>query len=112
MIPVTVTIDLTDVRDWAGFHDAFRRALGFPDYYGRNMDAWIDCMTYIDDSDCGMTSIHVPPGGCLRIAIRGAKSFRERVPDISTHLISACAFVQERLAEDGAGTRLELELDG
>jgi len=33
------------ITDWASFHDVFMHTLGFPDFYGRNMDAWIDCMT-------------------------------------------------------------------
>jgi RNAse (barnase) inhibitor barstar len=36
-----VDVDLTEVRSWDDFHDAFARALGFPAFYGRNMDAWI-----------------------------------------------------------------------
>lgn len=27
------------------FHDAISKALGFPDYYGRNLDALWDCLT-------------------------------------------------------------------
>ena len=27
------------------FHDAISRALAFPDYYGRNLDALWDCLT-------------------------------------------------------------------
>jgi len=30
--------------DWETFHDEFQEKMGFFDGYGRNMDAWIDCM--------------------------------------------------------------------
>jgi hypothetical protein len=40
-----VRIDTRLITDWASFHDVFARSFGFPDYYGRNMDAWNDCMT-------------------------------------------------------------------
>jgi hypothetical protein len=36
----------------------FAQSFGFPRFYGRNMDAWIDCMTELDDPDAGMTSVH------------------------------------------------------
>ena len=37
---VLVRIDTKRIRDWASFHDVFAEALGFPDFYGRNMVAW------------------------------------------------------------------------
>jgi len=40
-----VRVDATHIRDWDNFHDVFADAFGFPDFYGRNMDAWVDCMT-------------------------------------------------------------------
>lgn len=33
-----VDIDLSGVRTWDDFHDAFASALGFPDFYDRNME--------------------------------------------------------------------------
>jgi hypothetical protein len=44
-----VTIPADRITDWESFHSVFKQALGFPDFYGRNMDAWNDCMTYLDD---------------------------------------------------------------
>jgi RNAse (barnase) inhibitor barstar len=54
---VIVRIDTTKIRDWASFHEVFSEAFGFPDFYGRNMDAWIDCMTSLDDPAAGMSRI-------------------------------------------------------
>lgn len=31
-------------------HDALAKALAFPDYYGRNLDALHDCLTSLDDT--------------------------------------------------------------
>jgi RNAse (barnase) inhibitor barstar len=36
------------------FHAAFAEIMGFPAFYGHNWNAWIDCMSYIDDADAGM----------------------------------------------------------
>ena len=40
----TIRFASGELCDWASFHDASAEKFGFPDYYGRNRDAWIDCM--------------------------------------------------------------------
>ena len=52
-----VKIDCTQITDWHTFSDVFAAAFGFPGYYGRNMNAWIDCMTYLDDPDAGIERV-------------------------------------------------------
>lgn len=54
-----VKIDSSKLNNWKNFHNEFSEKFEFPDYYGRNMDAWIDCMddlveelTIIDLGDC------------------------------------------------------------
>ncbi len=42
-------------------HDALKKALSFPDYYGRNLDALHDCLTDLKDTqlvieDCAVAS--------------------------------------------------------
>jgi RNAse (barnase) inhibitor barstar len=39
----------------ADFHDAASRTLGFPDYYGRNLDAFNDCLCGIEVPEHGGT---------------------------------------------------------
>lgn len=53
-----IRLDGTRITDWESFHTVFAEVFGFPDFYGRNMNAWIDCMTSLDDPADGMTSIH------------------------------------------------------
>jgi RNAse (barnase) inhibitor barstar len=43
-----VKLDTRRIRDWDTFHDLFAEVFGFPGFYGRNMDAWIDCMTWLE----------------------------------------------------------------
>ena len=62
-VPV-VEVPMSQIRDWDTFHDTFAQRLGFPDFYGRTMDAWIDCLTYADEDD-GMRAITAGPGEVL-----------------------------------------------
>src|SRR5262245_17924374 len=66
-----VRIDTTKICDWASFHDVFSETFGFPDFYGRNMDAWIDCMTSLDDPGAGMSKIHAPEGSMVTLQLDG-----------------------------------------
>jgi hypothetical protein len=69
------------ITNWATFHDIFAEVLGFPDFYGRNMDAWIDCLSYVDDLDAGMTTITVTPGEVLTLQREGVDRFARRCPE-------------------------------
>jgi RNAse (barnase) inhibitor barstar len=61
MESVVIAILVDKIIDWTSFHDVFQHTLGFPDFYGRNMDAWIDCMTCVDTVADGLTTVTVPP---------------------------------------------------
>src|SRR5262245_9382594 len=91
-----VRVDASQIRDWDTFHSAFTKALGFPAYYGRNMDAWIDCLTYADDPDAGMIAAPVPRGDTLTLLIEDAGRFRSRCPEQYEALIECSAAVNTR----------------
>ena len=94
-----VEIDTQNISDWDSFHSIFAGAFGFPDFYGRNMDAWIDCMTYLDEPDAGMTTIHVEKDQVLVLQILHAKEFAKRCPELYEALIECAAFVNWRRIE-------------
>ena len=75
-----VRIDTARIRDWDSFHGVFAEAFGFPDFYGRNMDAWIDCLTYLDDPAAGMSAVHAPKGGVVTLQLDGVDDFAVRCP--------------------------------
>lgn len=35
-----VPIPTNQITDWPSFHEVFAEALGFPSFYGKNMNAW------------------------------------------------------------------------
>ena len=99
-----VQIDADRIGDEATFHDVFAEALGFPAFYGRNMDAWIDCLSYADEPAAGMMQVVIPKGGVLTLHISGAASFALRCPELYRELIEMTAIVNLRcvdLGEDG-----------
>jgi RNAse (barnase) inhibitor barstar len=58
-----VQIPVERIHDWDSFHDVFTEVLGFPDFYGRSVAAWVDCLTDADLSGDGHAL-----SGCLRRA--------------------------------------------
>ena len=106
---VSVEIDLTSVHDHDSLHAEFARALGFPDFYGRNMRAWEDVMS--DPSKpgvAGMTTVQVPAGEDLLLVVRGAEALRDGHPELFGDLIHSTAIVNRlKVTFDGA-TRLLL----
>jgi len=91
-----VEVDTTKIDGWDSFHDLFAALLGFPGFYGRNMDAWIDCMTSIDEPDDGLTQVHVPKGGVVVLSLTDATGFAVRCPEVYDAIIECSAFVNYR----------------
>lgn len=88
-----VSIDASRITDWDSFHEIFAEKFGFPGFYGRNMNAWNDCMTYLDDPDAGMSSIYVASGDVVVLCISAVAEFRKRCPEIYNALVECSAFV-------------------
>jgi barstar (barnase inhibitor) len=107
-----ITIPTDQISDWDSFHSVFQAALGFPEFYGRNMDAWIDCMSYVDDPPSGMTNASVSAGECVALRIDDAPDFQRRCPEQYSALIECVAFVNYRRIERGEKPVLTLMLSG
>jgi hypothetical protein len=100
-MPCNLEIDGKKITDWASFHDCFSEMLGFPGFYGRNMDAWNDCMTSLDKPDDGLSSVHVAQGDVLVLCIADAGELKKRHPEIFDALVECSAFVSYRRIERG-----------
>lgn len=105
-----IRMDAEEIMDWDSFHAVFKRDLGFPDFYGENMDAWIDCMTCLDDPNSGMTTFTVTHDELAVLEVRGIRSFRERCPEQYAALVECSAFVNYRRVEIGNRPILSLTL--
>ena len=98
---MTVRLDTQRIRDWATFHDVFTEVFGFPPSYGRNINAWADCMADLDAPASGTTAVHVPPGETLVLELEQAGDFRRRCPELFQALVECTAFVNRRRTEAG-----------
>ena len=106
----TIKIDSTEIVDWTTFHEVFQRKLGFPHFYGGNMNAWIDCLFSIDDPDAGMTEIVVASDELAVLEITGVKALRDRCPEQYAALVECSAFVNYSRIEAGKRSVLSLML--
>ncbi len=100
-----VAIDGDRIVDWDSFHDAMSEAFAFPAWYGRNMNAWIDLMTYLDE-DWATTGFFVEAGEMVTLDIRNARPLHERCSEIYDALVECSAFVNWRRMETGGAAYL------
>ena len=102
-------IDGAHVTGWEAFHSVCAAEFGFPEFYGRNMDAWIDCLTYLYDGD-GMSRFTLEPGELLRIGVVNAARWRRQAPETLDALVDCTAFVNQRYLATGQAPPLHLVL--
>jgi RNAse (barnase) inhibitor barstar len=93
--------------DWPSFHTESHVKFGFPDFYGRNMDAWVDCLSGVRDDD-GMSSIVLAPNERLLIEVSHSDVMRAKAPHILEALQECVDTVNEQYAEDGEMPPLQL----
>ncbi|MEL7085881.1 MAG: barstar family protein [Cyanobacteria bacterium P01_G01_bin.4] len=111
MIVSLAQIDCKNIQDWESLHDEFDRVFGFPEFYGRNMNAWIDCMSSLAEPDDALTQIHCPPGGVITIELDRAREFKSRYPEQYLAILEGAAFVNWRLIEIGQHPVLALSFN-
>ncbi len=97
------------IADWNDFHAACMTAFGFPDFYGCNMDAWVDCLSYLRDED-GMTQFRLKPAEKLQIVVDHAEILRKKAPHILEDIAFCIEGINDRYADYGENPALELKL--
>ena len=93
-----VRIDGAELADWDSFHRVFAEAFGFPDFYGRNMNAWIDCMSSLESPDDGMTTVHGSASDPVVLQVDNADAVPKELFDA---LVECAGFVNLRRLEVG-----------
>lgn len=93
-----VRIDGTELCVWDTFHSVFASAFGFPEFYGRTMNAWIDCMTSLDTPQDALTSVHGSPTDPVVLQLDNANAIPKEIFD---ELVECAGFVNWRNLEIG-----------
>lgn len=112
MLTTVVSIPTERISDWRTFHEVFAEVLGFPSFYGANMNAWVDCMSYADQPEAEMIATTVRPGELLALRIDDGADFAVRCPEQLRVLVECAAFVNYRRVCDGACPILALLISG
>ena len=94
------TIDTQKVKDKKSLHQEFKNVLGFPDFYGMNWDAWIDCM---GDIGGGMLSPEFNTNEPLCVELLQTEDFNKRLPDLMKHLIECTSLVNKHFIQAKVG---------
>ena len=108
MIVEKISIDGDKIRDWESFHAEFANVFGFPSFYGKNMDAWIDCMTSLDCPEDAMSAVHCDKGSIMTIELVHASDVKRRCPEIFDTLLECSGFVNRRRLDVGESAVIEL----
>jgi Barstar (barnase inhibitor) len=103
-----IRIDARRLTDAAGLHAAMSEAFGFPDSYGKNLDALVDCLTYLDDPKSGMSRVQVFPGEVALLVLEYLDGKNKKQMAQVEALVDAVAFVNWRRLEKSQAPVLAL----
>ncbi len=92
-----LNMDGKSLSNLDSFHDHFASTFGFPSYYGRNMNAWNDCM-----------SDYCLAHGLVSLHIENVKVFRDQAPQLFEALLDCSAFINWRSTKDGGHPMIAL----
>jgi hypothetical protein len=104
-----VRLNSEAIHDGASFHAECARALGFPGYYGHNLDAWLDCMSCLREPGAGgMAAISLAQDEVLLLEIPDAEALEARAPHVVADLVTVTAAANARYVADGGPPALAL----
>ena len=93
----TETINGSQVKDWDSFHREFQDRMGFFDDYGKNNNAWLDCMTdmYTNGEYQSLTKFNLDDGDRFILRISNAEQWKNISPETFYAFIDLCVFANE-----------------
>jgi hypothetical protein len=89
-----VNLDTGRIVDWTSFHQVFAQTMGFPDFYGANMNAWNDCMSDLRRRS-GMVAFEIGADETLALELGDAAAWRRRCPELFLALVESSHFVNQ-----------------
>jgi RNAse (barnase) inhibitor barstar len=99
---VEIRLDASKFLSWKTFHSYFQRKFGFPDFYGKNINAWIDCMGDLDKPEYGMVkNISIRKGQCVVFKINNIDDLKSQAHDIYMVIIECSASINSERMRNG-----------
>ncbi len=93
-----VLVDLSGVESRDQLHSVLKKCLGFPDFYGANFNALIDCMSSFRYPEDEMTTIVLQEDEVLLMEIQ---NFTPEMKDFVTIIVYAVQAVNDRQRSRG-----------
>lgn len=100
-------IDFSDIKKIEDMHELLMKKFGFPDFYGKNIHALIDCLSSLRYPEDGMTSITLKKDETLLLII---KNISETSRDVIVDFIIAIEAVNQRNINIGSPVSVLLSL--
>ena len=72
-----IVLPTSEIRNEKTFHAVCQRVFGFPDFYAHTMDAWVDCLSCLDDPAADMSSFTLAAGELLVIVVPGSTNLKD-----------------------------------
>jgi hypothetical protein len=106
---MTVFLDGTAFTSGEQLHSELAFKLGLPDWYGRNFDALLDCLSSIDDPHESLCAHwQLQPGKRMVLQIRGFSEAPAN-EELLKKFAQTVAAANERLTQRGRGIRIWIE---
>ncbi|TMB03094.1 MAG: barstar family protein [Deltaproteobacteria bacterium] len=93
-----IVLPTSEIRNEKTFHAVCQRVFGFPDFYAHTMDAWVDCLSCLDDPAADMSSFTLATGELLVIVVPNSANLKD---DLFTALIDGTIAVNGRFVDRG-----------
>ena len=93
-----ISVNGATIVDWPSFHDEFNRTFRFVDGYGRNRDAWIDCMTDLHGPKA-LSGLRLPAGEQIEIVLNGSAAMAKSYPELFAELLRLVRYANNLYAE-------------
>lgn len=102
-----IEIDFSEVKSLDDMHQLLKNELGFPDFYGKNVNALIDCLTSLRYPEDNMIATTIEKNEVLEMKI---KSLPMDSLLILNHFLIAIESVNQRYLDRGETTPIALIL--
>ena len=97
-----LTLNLQDVDRLSIFYQQLSHTFGFPEFFGNNLDAAIDCLSSLYIKEEGLTNICLQQGEYLLLKVIGLSCCSSKIQRAFLTIIEATQEIWDELNIDGA----------